>query len=171
MSAPRTLVRSVLRTMTASVPRALAAGGFLLVSGGALASAQTASQVVRFRVIAQSHAEVAPVLKPISMVRTNGGISTSALTLATNQANLKVTASLDQPMPAGTSLSLTVGKAAEGRGASVQQLGTDATDVLNGMAPTIVAQIPVSYRVAGTGDRPPRAAEQRLVTYTILSAP
>lgn len=171
MSAARTLVSSALRSMTGKAPRTLATAGLLLVAGWASAEAQSATQLVRFRVIPQSHAEVAPVMKPISLRSSSSGTSTSALALSTNDANLKVTASIDRSMPAGTSLTIAVGNAAQGSAADVKPLDTDATDVLAGMSAMDGTRIPIAYRIAASERNATREAEERLVTYTLLAAP
>lgn len=143
----------------------------LLSVTSAAAGAQSASQVVRFRVIAQTRAEVAPVSGPVSLRSATAGMSTSALALATNDPNLKVVASLDRPLPAGASLSLALGDRAMAANSGGLPLGTTTTDVITRLAPTDGSRIPVAYRISAGGRQGTPAGEQHLVTYTILAAP
>lgn len=147
----------------------LIAGGMLMLGAAHAASAQSATQLVRFRVVAQRRAAVTPIARPLAMRPASASAATGTLTLSSNAKNQKIVASIDRAMPAGSSLSATIGAPGTGRSAGVRTLGTRATDVVTGIAVTDGARLPIAYQVTGTASGATRAGGPRLVTYTILA--
>ena len=137
-----------------------------------LAAQQTASQLVIFRVLPASHAAVAPVTKPMSL-QGDRSESHSSWSIATNQSDRKILASLDRALPRGSSLvvSLTAPAGATSAGAVV--LDTVATDVVTGIPVTAQSELPLRYTVSADGTAARATAEARTVTvtYTVVEEP
>lgn len=141
----------------------------LLASAGRV-DAQTASQVVRFRVLPASRASVDPVTKPLSTRGT--AAAESHFAIGTTEPNRKVLASVDHAVP-GMSLSvaLTPPAGAASRGPVV--LDTVAHDLLTSIPVAVESGLPVRYTLS-TDDAPTaRSAEDRAVTvtYTVVEQP
>jgi hypothetical protein len=142
----------------------------MLVSlAAAPAAAQTATQVVRFRVLVQQQAVVQRMPAPLAPRAGAAAVSTGAYGYAANESNRKITASLNQAMPEGSSLAVTLAAPAGARSAGETTLGTDDRDVVTAIPASQSSGLPVRYAVRapeGLG-----GSEQRLVTYTVTAAP
>ena len=79
----------------------------LAVGSGAalrpLGAQQSASQLVIFRILPASHASVAPVTRPMSLQGVQDE-SRGSWSIATNQPDRKIVASLDRALPRGSAL-------------------------------------------------------------------
>jgi hypothetical protein len=141
----------------------------LLLAAATPVAAQSATQLVRFRVVALQQAAVQQ--PSAAMVPRAGASATSmgSYGLATNETNRKISASLDQAMPNGSSLVVTMAAPVGGRSTGDTTLGTVDTDVVTAIPASESRGLPVRYTVrAPVGLRGP---EQRTVTYTITEAP
>lgn len=141
-------------------------GAVALLGSAQRVEAQTASQVVRFRVLPASRASVDPVTKSLS---TRGTAATETrFAIGTTEPNRKVLASLDRAVP-GVSLtvSLTPPAGASTRGPVV--LDTVANDLLTSIPVSVESGLPVRYTLKA--DDAPAAERTLTVTYTVVEQP
>jgi hypothetical protein len=141
---------------------------FLLAAAAPLA-AQSATQVVNFRVLVLQHATVQAPAAPMAPRSGAGAVSMGTYAFATNEANRKISASLDQAMPAGSSLSVTMAAPAGAQPVANAVLGTDAVDLVIAIPPSQTSGLPVRYDVRAPNGI--TTSEQRIVTYTVTAAP
>ena len=137
-------------------------------------SAQTATQTVTFSVVSISRAAVSGLVSPLIMrpavagrKSTSGSVGGSTFAIATNEANQKIAASLDMPMPTGVSLAVSLAAPAGGASLGSTNLGIAAADLVTGV-PAGNAALPITYLLNAKNDAP-RPAGNRVVTYTIMS--
>jgi hypothetical protein len=137
-----------------------------------LAAQQTASQLVIFRILPASHATVAPVTKPMSLQGDRSESSTS-WSIATNQSDRKILASLDRPLPRGSSLVVTLTAPAGATSIGPVVLDTVATDVVTGIPVTTQNELPLRYAVNADRATSPMDADAQsvTVTYTVVEEP
>jgi hypothetical protein len=141
----------------------------LLVAAIEPSAAQTATQVVRFQVLVQQAAVVQRLPEPITLRGRDRAVATGSYAFAANVANRKITASLDEAMPDGSSLAVAMMAPEGAQSAGETTLGTNAADVVTAIPASRSNGLPVRYSVrAPTGLG---AAEQRTVTYTVTAAP
>jgi hypothetical protein len=100
-----------------------------------------------------------------STVTANG--ATYAVT--TNESNQKITASLDQPLPAGITLEVRLAAPAGASTAGHVVLSTRGTDVVTGMSSTVAVGLPITYRLRAQPTVQMSAPDTRIVTFTIVS--
>jgi hypothetical protein len=150
----------------------------MLVLGAALCvatrhlEAQTATQVVRFRVLPASRAAVEPVTTPLSMRGANAAAETR-YAIGTTAPNRKLLASLDRAMPTGVSLSVAFTPPTGATTSGPVVLDTIATDLLTSIPVATETGLPVRYTLS-TDTAPARmGAEERevTVTYTVVEQP
>jgi hypothetical protein len=146
------------------------------VSSGAtlrpLAAQQTASQLVIFHVLPASHASVAPVATPMSL-KGAPEERRSSWSIATNQPDRKILASLDRALPRGTSLVVAVGAPSGATSVGPVVLDTVAADVVTGIPVVTGNELPLRYTVKAdtAGTRAPADAQKVTVTYTVVEEP
>ena len=147
----------------------LCAAGILCAARGL--QAQTATQVVHFRVMPASRAAVEPVKTPLSMSGAKSAETRYAI--GTSVPNRKLIASLDHAMPGGVSLSVVLTPPAGARATGPVVLDTVATDLLTSIPVSAESGLPVRYTLSA--DSAPRSAspEDRAVTvtYTVVEQP
>jgi hypothetical protein len=132
-------------------------------------SAQTATQIIRFSVQVQQHAVVQEMPSAMSPRGKSAAVATGSYGFTANESNRKITASLDEAMPRGATLAVTMAAPAGARSAGETTLGTNAVDLVTAIPASQSSGLPVRYAVRapdGLGD-----SEQRLVTYTVTAAP
>src|SRR5687768_2225704 len=95
--------------------RYLAVVGAVALLAPVGAKAQTATQVVRFEVTAINQIGVTGSPAPLAITSATAGSSLtsvtstgSSLAVTTNEANKKITAAIDQPLPTGVTLEVTL---------------------------------------------------------------
>ena len=139
------------------------------------AAGQQATQVVHFRVDAVSQLAVsgnpAPLVVSAAMAGqspASASASTTTYAISTNESNQKIVASLDQSMPAGTNLEVTLAapSGASSRGAIA--LVTSGSDVVTGISTVASSALPITYRLSAS-PAAPIASAARTVTFTIVS--
>jgi hypothetical protein len=143
----------------------------LLATTAASASAQSATQVVRFRVLVQQQAVVQHMPEAMSIRGNHAAEATGSYGFASNESNQKISASLDRAMPSGSSLVITMSAPEGARSAGATTLGTEAADVVTSIPATETSDLPVRYAVRGSADLASAASEQRMVLYTVTAAP
>ena len=155
----------------------LAVAGFMgvaaVVSGGS-AGAQTATQTVTFSVVSSSHASIASFAAPLTVrtvsaksASTSASVAGSSYTIATNESNQKISASLNEALPSGLSLAVLLSPPAGAASRGVTRLGATATDVVTGISAGHASALPLVYTL--TASAVPTGSNSRVVTYTVTS--
>jgi hypothetical protein len=154
----------------------VAVGTITLLVSAHDARAQTATQVVQFQVNAVN--QIAVTGSPAPMVinsATAGSAPTSVTTggtsyaVTTNESNQKITASIDQLLPSGVTLEVSLAAPGGASSAGNVPLGTAGTDVVTGISSTAAAALPITYRLSATPAVQMSTPEARTVTFTIVS--
>lgn len=151
----------------------IAVAGLSLICGAG-AAAQTASAKQQVAV------EVKPVTRlvvsgaPLPLVVTSGGENasatdrTSSYSLVTNLRNMRIAASIDRPMPAGTSLAIMLESS---RGTSMGEVditaSTGSAEVVAGIGPGSDNDQRITYRFSAQPGVSEIAAQVRTVTLTL----
>ncbi len=136
--------------------------------------AQSATQVVHFQVNAVNQLAVSgsPTMAITSATAGSGLTSAtstgSSYAITTNEANQKITASINQPMPAGVTLEVQLGAPSGASSMGTVQLGTAGADVVTGISTTASSALPITYRL-NAGTQVQLAPTARTVTFTIVS--
>ncbi|CAN5896333.1 hypothetical protein BH11GEM1_BH11GEM1_23910 [soil metagenome] len=154
-----------------------AAAGFLGVFAlvcGRILEAQTATQTVTFSVVSSSRAAIASVATPMTVraaitngTSTSASVAGSSYAITTNESNQKISASLNEAMPSGLSLAVSLSPPAGAASRGVTQLGATATDVVTGISAADAASLPLVYTLTASGV--PTRSNRRVVTYTVTS--
>lgn len=154
----------------------MAVAGALAVAAplGAIC-AQTATQVVRFEVTAINQIGVSGAPAPLAITTATAGSSLTSVTsggssfaVTTNESNKKITAALDQPLPGGITLEVSLAAPSGAFSASFVSLSTSGADLVTGISAMNATSLPLTYRLSAT----PQASigvQTRTVTYTIVS--
>lgn len=148
--------------------------GMLALGSGRMLEAQTATQTVTFSVVSSSRATIANVAAPMTVrtaskgrTSTSASVAGSSYAITTNESNQKISASLNEALPSGLSLavSLSAPVGASSRGAT--PLGATAADVVTGISGTDAVALPLVYTL--TASSVPDGSNRRIVTYTVTS--
>lgn len=147
----------------------------LLAANAGGAAGQSATQVVRIQVNAINQIGVSGAPEPLVISSATAGQAPASVTasggswaVTTNEANQKVTASLDQPLPAGIALEVSLQPPAGAAASGDVRLGTAASDVVTGIHRLAAAALPITYRLTATPQATTTIAT-RTVTFTIVS--
>jgi len=139
------------------------------------AGAQTATQVVRFEVNAVNQIGVSGAPAPLVINTATPGSAPASITaggtsyaITTNEANKKITASVDQPLPAGVTLEVQLAAPSGAASANYVSLGTSSADLVTGISSISAASLPITYRLSAT-PAVQMSAQARTVTFTIVS--
>ena len=137
--------------------------------------AQTATQVVRFEVTAINQIGISGSPAPLAITTATAGSAPtsvtaggSSLAVTTNEQNKKITAALDQPLPSGVTLEVTLAAPSGAASHDYVPLSTSGADLVTGISSTNAASLPLTYRLSAV----PQASigvQTRTVTYTIVS--
>jgi len=155
--------------------RSLTIAAVLALATAGSGAAQTATQVVNFRVDPVNQLAVsgnpAPLVISASIAGenpTSATASTTTYAISTNESNQKIVASLDQSLPSGIGLEVTLAapNGASSRGATA--LATAGTDVVTGISATASSALPITYRLNAAVSAGVSSAT-RTVTYTIVT--
>lgn len=152
--------------------------GLALVGVASTATAQPVTQDVTIAVNAVSQIAVTGGAQSLTISTATAG---SALTNAsatvswavtTNQTNQKVTASVDQNLPAGVTLSAQLeAPSAGGLSTGPNPLSTTASDLVTGMSTLAESGLDLIYTLSATLAAGTVASTTRTVTYTITAGP
>ena|SRR5688500_10325162 len=139
------------------------------------ARAQTATQVVRFEVNAINQIGVSGAPAPLVINSATAGAAPASVTaggtsyaVTTNESNKKITASVNQALPAGVTLEVQLAAPSGASSADYVQLGTSSADVVTGISSTTASSLPITYRLSAT-PTVQMSAQARTVTFTIVS--
>jgi hypothetical protein len=138
-------------------------------------AAQVASQVVQFEVRAVNQIGISGTPLPLVInSATAGGQPTSVTStgasyaITTNEVNQKIIASIDQPMPSGVTLEVSLGAPAGAASAGNVALGTAGADVVTGISGLRESALPISYRLSAVTTAQ-LGSSTRTVTFTIVA--
>ena len=151
------------------------AGAIAAIVPVADAHAQTATQVVRFEVNAINLIGVSGTPAPLVINTATAGAAAASVTaggtsyaVTTNESNKKITASVNQALPAGVTLEVQLAAPSGASSADYVQLGTSSADVVTGISSTTASSLPITYRLSAT-PTVQMSAQARTVTFTIVS--
>lgn len=137
--------------------------------------AQTATQTVQFQVNAVNQIAVSGNPTPLAIATATAGSALTSATstgttyaITTNESNQKITASLDQGLPAGVTLEILLGAPAGAVSAGSVPLGTAGADLVTGISATASSALPITYRLNAT-TQVQMGPAARTVTFTIVS--
>jgi hypothetical protein len=152
---------------------AVAAGAAVLLCSASHLEAQTATQVVHFRVLPASRAAVEPVKSPLSMRGTTPAQGETRYAIGTTEPNRKLIASLDRAMPAGVSLSVALTPPSGAVASGPVVLDTVANDLLTSIPVAVESGLPVRYTLSAASPAAPLSTDERAVTvtYTVVEQP
>jgi hypothetical protein len=151
----------------------LAAAGILTVALSTAAMAQTATQTVTFQVDAINQISVSgsPALDINSAVAgsapTSATSSGNSWAVTTNQTGAKITGSIASNMPAGLTLSATLGAPAGATSAGKQALTSTAVDLVTSITMLNAGGLGLTYQLDATAAAGVVTSGTRLVTFTI----
>lgn len=138
--------------------------------------AQTATQVVRFQVNAINQVAVTGDPAPMIINSATPGSEPTSVTdagtsyaVTTNESNQKITASIDQPLPSGVTLEVTLAAPVGAASTGAIPLSTAGADVVTGISSTAASSLPITYRLSATTTVQMSAPAARTVTFTIVS--
>ncbi|HEX7938307.1 MAG TPA: hypothetical protein VF483_04895, partial [Gemmatimonadaceae bacterium] len=121
------------------------------------ATAQQATQVVHFRVDAVSQLAVSGNPAPLVVSAAIAGqspasatASTTTYAISTNESNQKIVASLDQQMPSGTNLEVTLAAPTGASSRGAVALATSGADLVTGISTTAASDLPITYRLSAS---------------------
>ncbi len=136
----------------------------------------TASQTVTFQVQAITEISVsgnpgALVINSATAGSDPNSVSDSSTTyaLTTNENNRKITAAIDSPMPAGTTLKITLAAPPGATSAGAVTLGTSAQDVVTGISTLNTSGKTITYTFDATAAAGTVASQTRTVTLTVTA--
>jgi hypothetical protein len=148
------------------------AAGLALMGAGTVA-AQSATQVVTFRVEAIEQVSVQGTPSLTISTAAAGSAPTSVTTtdnswnVTTNLTGAKVTASLESDMPSGVTLSVNLTAPAGATSAGLTVLGSSPVDVVTNVSKLTATQLPLMYKLQATPKAGVVTAGTRVVTFTI----
>jgi hypothetical protein len=148
-------------------------GGLLVAMIATTASAQTATQTVTFQVDAINLIGVTGTPSLVVNSATAGSAPTAATSsgntwaVTTNQTGAKITASIASNMPAGLTLSATMGAPAGATSAGIKSLSTTAVDMVTTITKLAASGLALTYQLDATAAAGVVTSTTRVVTFTI----
>ena len=156
--------------------RVLVATVATLLAFGRDGVAQTATQMVRFQVNAINQVAVSASPAPLVINSAAAGSAPTSITgtgtsyaVTTNETNQKITASIDQALPSGVTLEVTLAAPTGASSAGAVPLTTSGADVVTGISSSSASALPITYRLSATPTVQMGAPASRVVTFTIVS--
>lgn len=138
--------------------------------------AQTATQVVQIQVSAINQIGVSGSPAPMVINSATAGSAPASVTtggtsyaITTNEANKKITASLDQPLPAGVQLEVSLAAPSGAASQGEVALTTAPADVVTGISAISAASLAITYRLSATASVQMATPAVRTVTFTVVS--
>ena len=151
--------------------------GLALMTVASTASAQV-TQDVTIAVNAISQIAVSGGAQSLTISTATAGSPTMSTStsvswaVTTNQTNQKITASVDQALPAGVTLSVHAeAPSAGGMSTGPNPLTTSSADLVTGISTLAEGSIPLTYTLEATPAAGVVASTTRTVTYTITAGP
>lgn len=140
------------------------------------ADAQTATQVVQFQVTAINQIGVTGAPPPLVIQTATAGSAPTSVSesggsyaITTNEANKKITASLDEPLPTGVRLEISLAAPEGAISAGDVSLSIAAADVVTGISTLAASALAITYRLSADAAVGMAAPATRTVTFTIVS--
>jgi hypothetical protein len=150
-----------------------AVAAMVVIVGVNEARAQSATQIVTFRVNPISEIAVSGSPAPIAVDAPRGSATSSATmggtsyAITTNEGNQKISVALDRMMPNGVSLAVALGAPEGGASTGSVAIGTRATDVVTHIPEGAARGLPIVYTLSASSAARRGASGTRIVTYTI----
>ena len=147
--------------------------GVIVAVAATSAAAQTATQTVTFQVDAINQVGVtgSPTLDINAAVAGNAPTSVTSAgntwAVTCNQTGAKITESINSAMPAGVTLSATLGAPAGATSAGIKSLSTAAADMVTGITKLNASALVLTYQLDATAAAGVITSTTRVVTYTI----
>ena len=147
--------------------------GMIVALAATSASAQTATQTVTFQVDAINQVGVtgSPTMAITAAVAGNAPTSVTSAgntwAVTCNQTGAKITAGIGVAMPAGVTLSATLGAPAGATSAGIKSLSTGAVDMVTGITKLNSSALALTYQLDATSAAGVITSTTRVVTYTI----
>ena len=148
----------------------------LAVSPGEPLFAQTATQVVQFQVNAINQIGVSGSPAPLVINSATAGSAPASVTaggtsyaITTNETNKKITAAIDQSLPAGVLLEVSLAAPTGAASLGEVTLTTAPTDVVTGISATSGSSLAITYRLSATATVQMPTPATRTVTFTVVS--
>lgn len=139
------------------------------------ARAQTATQVVRFEVTAINQIGVSGSAAPLVINSATAGSAPASVVssggsyaVTTNESNKKITAAVDQALPSGVTLEVSLAAPIGAASANYVPLATSSSDLVTGISSLTASSLPINYRLSAT-PAVFMGAQTRTVTFTIVS--
>jgi hypothetical protein len=139
------------------------------------AAAQTATQVVRIQVNAISQIGLTGAPSPLVIDAASPGEAPASVTadgaayaITTNEANQKITAAIDELLPAGISLEVRLAAPVGAASVGSVPLTTSPADLVTGISRTAASALPITYRLRASATAQLGPAV-RTVTFTVVS--
>jgi hypothetical protein len=160
-----------------SILAALVAVGLLSVNHRSLAEAgdtDTALQVVNIQVnpinvISVTGTPSLQISTAVAGDAPNIAVDTSATyAVTTNEDNRKISASIEQPLPPGLHLLVTLAAPTDSASLGERELETTAIDLVTGITRINESNLPIIYKLIATSQAAP-VNTSALVTYTITA--
>ena len=154
-------------------PSSMFISGLLVAVAATSAAAQTATQTVTFQVDAINQIGVtgSPTMAITAAVAGSAPTSVTSAgntwAVTCNQTGAKITASIGVAMPAGVTLSATLGAPAGAASAGIKALGTAAVDMVTGITKLNSSGLALTYQLDATAAAGVITSTTRVVTYTI----
>lgn len=143
---------------------------------GSNLDAQTATQVVQFQVTAINQIGVTGAPAPLVITTATAGSDPTSVSanggsyaVTTNEANKKITASLDEPLPAGVRLEISLAAPLGAASSGDVSLSTGAADLVTGISWLAASALPITYRLSADATVHMPVPATRTVTFTIVS--
>jgi hypothetical protein len=156
-----------------TLTRSLAVLAVLTAAGAGTAGAQTANQTVSYEVTAIDEISVSGTPSLTVSAASAGsqpGTATASGTysVTTNGTGMKITAEIDQAMPAGVTLSATLAAPSGAASAGTVVLTTVPQDVVSGITRVAETGLGITYGLSAEVTAGP-VSGNRTVTYTITT--
>lgn len=94
--------------------------------------------------------------------------TTASYAVTTNEDNRKISASIEQPLPQGLHLLVSLAAPMDSTSFGERELGTSAVDLVAGITRTNESNLPITYKLIATSQAAP-VSTSALVTYTITA--
>ena len=140
------------------------------------AHGQTATQVIHFEVRSINQIAVTGAPEPLVINTATAGSAPASVTanggsfaITTNEANKKITASLDAALPSGVRLEIALAPPNGAASSGDVPLGIAAADVVTGISTLSATALPITYRLSADATARMAAPATRTVTFTIVS--
>lgn len=150
-------------------------GGLGAAPGGAAAQSRTANAQVTFEIREINELSLSGRFEPLVFTRSGTGSGTTVVgarttwEITSNQPGRKVTALLDNELPSGVTLSVSLDPFSDASSQALVPLTTTARDLIVDFGAAHATRLGVTYSLAATPEAGVPAHASRRVTFTIVA--